>query len=266
LWIILLSTLKKATLAAGITADHVPARVVNHLCLLIDNGEFQPGDQLPPERELARRMKVSRSSLRTGIAFLANIGVLKSRHGLGTYVSLGDFHQRSNGMPIQGASPRLISSQLFEARALIEGTVVGLAAERSTSKHLAELAEEVAEMYGAVNDPGRYSVHDARFRRAIARAAGNAILVALFETLTANLGDCRPLRPQSPPSLRQDVEVHREIYRAIRSKNPSRAKILMQQLSRPASECCEDDASVDVAPLKSGPMSSITERFIDAPS
>jgi GntR family transcriptional repressor for pyruvate dehydrogenase complex len=221
---------EKTTITVGGTSDHVPARVVNYLCLLIDNGKLQPGEQLPPERELARRMKVSRSSLRTAIAFLANIGVLKSRHGLGTYVSLGNFHQRSNGNPILEASPPLVSSQLFEARSLIEGTVVGLAAERSTSKHLAELAEEVAEMYGALNDPGRYSLHDARFRRTISRAAGNAILDALLEIFTANLGDRRPLRTQSPPSLRQGAEVHREIYLAIRSKNPSRAKILMQQL------------------------------------
>jgi GntR family transcriptional repressor for pyruvate dehydrogenase complex len=206
--------------------------VVNDLSLLIEKGELQPGDQLPPERELARRMKVSRSSLRTGIAFLANIGVLKSRHGFGTYVSLGDPAQQSNDTSIPGAAHRLVSSQLLEARSLIEGTVVGLAAERSTSKHLAELAEEVAEMYGALNDPGRYFIHDARFRRTIARAAGNAILETLLETLTANVWDSRILRAQSPRSLRQVAEVHHEIYRAIRSRDSSRAKILMQQISK----------------------------------
>jgi GntR family transcriptional regulator, transcriptional repressor for pyruvate dehydrogenase complex len=224
------------------TAERVSTRVVAHLCVLIDSGELQPGDQLPPERELARRMKVSRASLRTGIAFLGIIGVLKSFHGSGTYVSLGTPTPWSNGISMPGAPQNRISSQLFEARSLIEEAVVGLAAERSTSKHLAELAEEVAEMYGALNDPGRYSIHDVRFHRTIARAAGNAILGALLETLTANVYDSRPLRARSPRNLRQVAEVHREIYRAIRARNPSRAKILMQQLSIGTSPCLEDEA------------------------
>jgi GntR family transcriptional regulator, transcriptional repressor for pyruvate dehydrogenase complex len=221
------------------TAERVSTRVVAHLCMLIDSGELQPGDQLPPERELARRMKVSRASLRTGIAFLGIIGVLKSCHGSGTYMSLGTPTPWSNGTSMPGAPHSRVSSQLFEARSLIEEAIVGLAAERSTSKHLAELAEEVAEMYGALSDPGKYFIHDVRFHRTIARAAGNAILDALLETLTANVYDSRPLR--SPRNLRQVAEVHREIYRAIRSRNPSRAKILMQQLSRGTSPCHEDE-------------------------
>jgi GntR family transcriptional repressor for pyruvate dehydrogenase complex len=208
--------------------------------MLIDSGELEPGDQLPPKRELARRMKVSRASLRTGIAFLGIIGVLRSCHRSGTYVSLGTATPWSNGTSMPGAPQSRVSSQLFEARSLIEEAVVGFAAERSTTKHQAELAEEVAEMYGALSDPGRYSIHDVRFRRTIARAAGNAILDALLETLTANVYD-RPLRARSPRHLRQVAEVHREIYRAIRSRNSSRAKILMQQLSRGTSPCLEDE-------------------------
>jgi GntR family transcriptional repressor for pyruvate dehydrogenase complex len=222
------------------TAERVSTRVVAHLCMLIDNGELQPGDQLPPERELARRMKVSRVSLRTGIAFLGIIGVLKSCHGSGTYVSLGTPVPWPNGTSMPGPQSH-VSSQLLEARSLIEEAVVGLAAERSTSKHLAELAEEVAEMYGALSDPGRYSMHDVRFHRTIARAAGNAILDALLETLTPSVYDSRPTRVQSPQNLRHVAEVHREIYRAIRSRNSSRAKMLAQQLSRRTSPCLGDE-------------------------
>jgi GntR family transcriptional regulator, transcriptional repressor for pyruvate dehydrogenase complex len=103
-------------------------------------------------------MKVSRSSLRTGIAFLGIIGVLKSCHGTGTYVSLGATTPRSDSTSTPRGQQRPISSQLLEARKLIEGIVVGLAAERSTSKHQAELAEHIAEMYEALNDPEKYSI------------------------------------------------------------------------------------------------------------
>ncbi|MBN9616988.1 MAG: winged helix-turn-helix transcriptional regulator, partial [Acidobacteriales bacterium] len=64
-------------------------QVVEHVRSLIAKGEVHPGDRLPPERELARKLKISRSSLRAGIGFLSAMGVLKSRHGAGTFVSSG---------------------------------------------------------------------------------------------------------------------------------------------------------------------------------
>jgi GntR family transcriptional repressor for pyruvate dehydrogenase complex len=200
--------------------------------MLIDSGEFQPGEQLPPERELALRMKVSRSSLRAGIAFLGMIGVLKSCHGSGTYVSFETRKTqklRPNSGLRLGEEQRPVSSQLLEACCVIQGTLAGLAAERSTTRYMAELAEEVAGMHAALNDPQRYSIHDVRFHRIIARAAGNAILDALLETLTANVDASRLHRDLSSEKLRQSAETHHEIYRAIRSRNPIRAKLLMEQ-------------------------------------
>ena len=120
--------------------------------------------------------------------------------------------------------------QMFEARLVIEASVASLAAERATDEHIAELAEEVAEMYAALSDPQEYLIHDVRFHRTIARAAGNPILAALMETITANLYDGRRTHGRelaatssSPPSM------HREIYRAIRSHNPPQAKQTMEQ-------------------------------------
>ncbi len=64
-------------------------QVVDHVRGLIAIGELRPGDRLPPERELARELKISRSSLRAGIGFLSAMGVLKSRHGASPFVSRG---------------------------------------------------------------------------------------------------------------------------------------------------------------------------------
>jgi GntR family transcriptional repressor for pyruvate dehydrogenase complex len=206
------------------SAQRVTTRVVTYLRTLIDTGELQPGDRIPPERELARRLNVSRPSLRAGIAFLGMIGVLKICRGTGTYVLFGTKKLRRTS-----ASVRPFSSQLFEACCVIEGTIAGLAAERSSNRYVAELAEEVAEMYAALNDPPTYSIHDVRFHRAIARAAGNPILDALLETLTVNFQDSWPERAQPSENLRQSAEMHRDIYLAIRSRSPIRAKILMEE-------------------------------------
>lgn len=154
--------------------------------------------------------------------------MVKSCHGSGTYVSLGSpTPQPKAGLKLGGLRVP-VSSQLFEACCVIEGTIAGLAAERPASKFLAALAEEVAEMYAAINDPQRYSHHDVRFHRTIAQAAGNAILEALLETLAANIYS-RSCRAHPSHDLRQSAEVHHEIYRAIRSRNPIRAKLLMER-------------------------------------
>jgi GntR family transcriptional repressor for pyruvate dehydrogenase complex len=204
-------------------------QVVDHVRQLVANGELKPGDRLPPERELARKLKISRSSLRAGIGFLAAMGVLKSRHGAGTFVATGPPALDSSSLTVLGALHGFLPWQMFEARLVIEASVAGLAAERATGEHIAELAEEVAEMYAAMDDPQEYLIHDIRFHRTIARASGNPILGALMETITASLYDTRRMTVDNSVDLKESAELHREIFRAIRSRNPQAAKHAMEQ-------------------------------------
>jgi GntR family transcriptional repressor for pyruvate dehydrogenase complex len=203
-------------------------QVVDHVRQLIASGELHPGDRLPPERELARELKISRSSLRAGIGFLSAMGVLKSRHGAGTFVSSGPPALDSSSLTVLGALHHFLPWQMFEARLVIEASVCSLAAERATDEHIAELAEEVAEMYASLTDPHEYLIHDVRFHRTISRAAGNPILAALMETITAHLYDTRRLTVANSQDLKESAEMHREIYRAIRSHNPMQAKLSME--------------------------------------
>ena len=203
-------------------------QVVEHVRGLIASGEVKPGDRLPPERDLARQLKISRSSLRAGIGFLSAMGVLKSRHGAGTFVSSGPPALDSSSLSVLGALHGFLPWQMFEARLVLESNVAALAAERATDEHIAELAEEVAEMYAALTDPHEYLIHDIRFHRTVARAAANPILAALMETITANLYDYRSKTVVNAVDLKESAEMHREIYRAIRSHNPAQARQAME--------------------------------------
>ena len=204
-------------------------QVVEYVRGLIDRGELRPGDRLPPERELARSLKISRSSLRSGIGFLSAMGVLKSRHGAGTFVSSGPAALDSNSLSVLGSLHHFLPWQMFEARLVLEANIAALAAERATDEHIAELAEEVTEMYAALDDPHEYLVHDVRFHRTIAKAAGNPILGALMETIASNLYDNRQLTVANTLDLKESAEMHREIYRAIRSHNPLQARKAMEE-------------------------------------
>ena len=214
--------------SAPTTHSQLTLQVVDHVRALVSSGTLKPGDRLPPERELARSLGISRSSLRAGIGFLSAMGVLKSRHGAGTFVATGPPALDSSSLNVLGALHGFQPMQMFEARLVIESSVACLAAERATNDHLTELSEEVAEMYASIDDPQQYLIYDIRFHRTVARASGNPILGALMETITANLYETRRDTVDSSSDLKESAEMHREIYRAIRSRNPEAARQAME--------------------------------------
>ena len=204
-------------------------QVVNHVRTLIENGTLKSGDQIPPERDLARTLQISRASLRTGIGYLAALGVMKIKHGVGTFVADGppDFGRAS--LSFIGALHGFQSWQMFEARILLESGLAALAAERGKEEHHAALAEEVAEMFAAIDTPTDYLIHDVLFHRLVAQASGNPILASIMETITSSMYDKRRKTVERAIDLRESAEMHREIYRAIRGRKPADARRLMEQ-------------------------------------
>jgi GntR family transcriptional regulator, transcriptional repressor for pyruvate dehydrogenase complex len=213
---------------------HRTMHVVNHIRALIENGTLQPGDKIPPEREFARTLKISRASLRTGIGYLAAMGVMKIRHGVGTFVADGPPEFGKASLSLMGALHGFQSWQMFEARIILESHLAALAAERGKDEHHAALSEEVAEMFASLEDPPNYLIHDLMFHRIISQASGNPILAALIETITSALYDKRRKTVERSTDRRESAEMHREIYRAIRARKPLEARKLMDQHLRMA--------------------------------
>ena len=213
---------------------HRMMQVVNHMRSLIESGTLKSGDKLPPERDFARTLRISRASLRAGIGYLAALGVLKIKHGIGTFIAEGppEFNQAS--LAFIGALHGFQSWQMFEARIILESNLAALAAERGKEEHHAALAEEVAEMFASLNAPGEYLIHDVLFHRIIAQASGNPILAAIMETVTSSMYDKRRKTVERATDLRESAQMHREIYRAIRARNPDEAHKLMEQHLRMA--------------------------------
>ncbi len=217
-----------------VTETHRTMQVVNHVRALIENGTLQPGDQIPPEREFARTLSISRASLRTGIGYLAAMGVMKIKHGVGTFVADGPPDFGGASLSLMGALHGFQSWQMFEARIILESNLAALAAERGREEHFAAMAEEVAEMFAALTNPTDYLIHDVLFHRVIAQASGNPILAAIMETVTSSMYDGRRGTVERALDLRESAEMHREIFRAIRARNQQSARALMEQHLRMA--------------------------------
>lgn len=202
-------------------------QVVEQIRALIGSGQLRPGDRLPAERELCKQLGISRPSLRAGLRMLVAHGVLRARHGSGTYVADGPPSLDSEQLSLLAALHGFTFDQMFEARRVLEVQVAGLAAERATAEHLATIAEETAEMYAALDDPQQYLIHDIKFHRAIASASGNPILATLVEMVSAVMYDQRRETIGRAHDFKESVEMHQRIYRAIRSQKPDAARLAM---------------------------------------
>src|SRR5262244_1121251 len=123
--------------------------VVMHLRGMIHRGELRPGDRLPPERDLAKVLGVSRPTLRAAIRSLAAVGVLQSKQGAGTFVVESDGPPALDSAPLRmmASLHGFTTSEMFEARRSLEMAIAALAAERATGEQLASMAEEIAGMF-----------------------------------------------------------------------------------------------------------------------
>src|SRR5215831_14160365 len=120
---------------------------------LIVRGRLRPGDRLPGERELATQIGVSRPSVRAGLHALAAMGVVRSRHGSGTYIPDGPPALGSEPLSFLAALHGFTREEMYEARRVLEVGAAGLAAERATPEQLASLAEEVASLFATMQEP-----------------------------------------------------------------------------------------------------------------
>jgi GntR family transcriptional repressor for pyruvate dehydrogenase complex len=206
----------------GTTAEEVVTRLRD----MIHGGELHSGDRLPPERDLAKLLGVSRPTLRAGIRSLSTVGILQSRQGAGTFVAEAEESPTLDSSPLRmlSALHGFTSDEMFEARLALEMSIAGLAAERATSEQMTLMAEEVAGMFASLDEPEQYLVHDMQFHQTIAAASNNRILTALMNMVATILFDTRSKTVKRAKDLKQSAEQHRNIYRAMRERDPEAAR------------------------------------------
>jgi GntR family transcriptional repressor for pyruvate dehydrogenase complex len=224
------------------TDDHVAMQVVRHIRQLIESGKLRGGERLPPEREFARELGISRASLRAGVGYLAAMGVLNVRHGVGTFVDDGPPALSAASFELMYSLHGFTPRQIFEARLIIEGNLAALAAERGRDEQFDALADEVIEMEATHDHPQAYLIHDVRFHRLIGEASGNPILGAIMETISASFYDTRRLTVAHARDLRDSTEMHRDIYRAVRKRDSRGARRLMELHLRKAEQALAAEA------------------------
>lgn len=172
--------------------------VLLQLLEAIERGVYQPGAELPSERELMAQMGVGRPAVREALIKLEQRGLIAIAHGRRARM----LHSEISGAAasddrIALAMARILDSaaasadELKEARMLFETAMVRLAAERATPAGIARLKRALADNRRAIPSGEAFVATDMALHRTIAALAGNALCAAVGEVLFGWLANYR---------------------------------------------------------------------------
>jgi DNA-binding FadR family transcriptional regulator len=205
-------------------------QIADQIRTLIRSKEFPAGSRLPPERDLARQLGVSRPSVREALIALEVEGLVEVRIGSGIYV-LGPRANGESALEVEGTSGPF---ELLRARWIIEGECAALAAKASRKPQLAAIADALEQMR-RIKDLEKRSplAADRLFHLRVAEATGNGALVAVVKMLwDERMG---PLFTRlehhydTPKAWDNALNEHQVVLNAIEKHDAEAARTAMQK-------------------------------------
>ena len=204
-------------------------RVVDAIRGEIERGALTRGAQLPPERELALKLGVSRPTVRAGLRSLVTMGVLESRHGFGTFITDQPPALGSESLRLLAALHGFTSDDMAGARRVLEAGVAAVAAESATPADLAALSEEVTGMFASLDNRAQFLIHESRFQQALTAAARNPVLAALVEMISPLVSERRKASGDRSGEMKDVAHLHLRLYQAIRARDAAGASALIKE-------------------------------------
>ena len=198
------------------------------------NGKLKLGEKLPPERELASRFGVSRTSVREALQALEISGSIEIRQGGGSFIKKSEVQLVSDALSttIIQAENNLVY-EMLELRRALEVESVSLAAQRATSADLEKIRESLERMAVSGKDVEAGVQADLHFHLQIVHATHNKLLIDMVQMLTERMEETiratRNHRFLDENRYEDTFEEHKEIYIAIASGNAKEAKKLMEE-------------------------------------
>ncbi len=212
---------------APIERQSLAEQVARRLLDLVRTRNLKPGDMLPPERELATLMQVSRPSVREAVRGLQILGVLKARQGSGIYVSsLGAADLLGPLQLLITLDPRNVDA-LYEARVLIDGEIARMATRTLPDVELERLRQMIEVQRGLIDDPLRFRVSDMEFHSTIGEATGNPVLERVSHALYVLGMEYRRIASETPGVLMQSLRDHEAIIAAFAARDAEGAATAM---------------------------------------
>ena len=210
-------------------------QIADKVRALVQERGYREGSRLPPERDLAQQLGVSRPSLREALIALEMEGSVEIRMGSGVYVC-----QRALRRPALAVAMGESPAELMQARGALEGAVIVLACVHATAEGLARVHDSVEAMRADVVAGRDVMEHDREFHVRIAEMSGNSILASLVGTLfderRSPLAEHMRNRLESKPTTHEALAEHEQIYRCLAQRDPLLAESAMRSHIRAAAD------------------------------
>jgi GntR family transcriptional repressor for pyruvate dehydrogenase complex len=206
----------------------ISEEIVKQLRSLIYEGKLQPGEKLPPERELAKSLSVSRPPLREALNTLQGMGLIEVQHGNRTFVR--PITTRSIYDPLVSFSKESPKNllQVFEVRKYLDIGSASIAAERADPRQIDVLEKIVHQLEDDLNNGRLGAKPDIDFHLKIAEITGNKVYTHLTNTVYDLLQEEMRIAWggsfNNNESKKDLLNQHISIFNAIKSKDPKEAR------------------------------------------
>jgi GntR family transcriptional repressor for pyruvate dehydrogenase complex len=209
-----------------VTRPRLYEQVVSQIQEWIAENGLEVGDRLPPERELASRLGVSRATVSQALVAMEVIGIVSVRHGdgvilvepVGSTKIVNVLRQHEQQLP-----------EIIEAREALETKLAALAAVRRTEADLAAIDEALEFMERDIAAGGRGVEGDERFHAAVTAAGHSGLLGKLMAEISDLIKETRIASLSQPDRPRDSLRGHRRIADAIRARDPEAAAQTMRE-------------------------------------
>lgn len=191
-----------------VVKNTVTNQVIEQVKGLLIDGVLRPGDKLPPERQMAEQLGVSRPSLREALRALEYAGVLEPQSGGGVCVA-NESAVLENNLHTAHLIRQFALEEMIEARKVIESAAVRFAIQRGTDEGLESVRAEHELCRKALGDKQTFVLADYAFHRAIAEAGGNGIMTAMMSSMRSMMSHFN-IELLSTRKGREEVVLHHE--------------------------------------------------------
>jgi GntR family transcriptional regulator, transcriptional repressor for pyruvate dehydrogenase complex len=202
-----------------IKSTRIYEEIVRQVKQLIAEGKLKSGDRLPPERDLALKFMVSRTSVREALRALQSRGLVEIRAGEGAFVRDISVETLIEPLALVILPHREAVGELFEARRLLEPAIAALAARRATDEELAEMERILDEQKREVTQGRTGVAQDSALHAAIANSAHNRAITRIVNALIDLLTQSREESLLTPGRPTRSHEDHRRILAAIKRRD-----------------------------------------------
>ena len=194
----------------------------------IQSGALKAGQKLPPERELAEQMRVSRTSLREALRSLESMGYIRSVTGGGNYVDSISVENILSPLSAMAAQDTKFAADIIDVRLHLEVHMAELAAKNATRQQISQIYSTILNMQSEVEEGGNGLKGDNQFHLEIARASQNRAFAVITELVFELLAESRKATLNIPGQPVKSIEDHMEIFEAIRDGDDRRAAAAME--------------------------------------